>query len=154
VTARRLVNEVVEPRLSIIDAEGRVEARNAFQTIAPGLFRWILPIDTEEIVRLKIESDPPGKTGWLVASDPMDDHTHEEQVNLDNGLDLKSLASLTGGQAFQKTANINATPWSRATTLSGHRVWPLWPWCLVLALLIFLAEILVRRWPSGNLGAA
>ena len=92
-------------------------------------------------------------------STSLDDVSAETQVDPVRGLDLEALAKATGG-AYLEPAGFSSGRFDRAPddsaafdrsgSLSATR---LWPGLFLLALLLYLGEIVWRRWPRISPGS-
>lgn len=91
----------------------------------------------------------PGRGEVLLVSPPSDDVASEFQVDPEAAMDLAGLARATGG-TYAGPADASAAP--RALPLPADAnslsLVELWPYAAGLALLLYLTELAVRRWPS------
>ena len=97
-----------------------------------------------------------GQQPTLLISPALDDVAGEQQVDPVKGLDLEALAAATGGAytdpelltagTFTSTTALGPTQ-DAGASLSAVRLWPV---LLLLGLLLYLAEITYRRWPSAS----
>ena len=109
--------------------------------VAPGRFHCSLTVPADEAVQLVEQSS--FNTGYLIAGSPL---SAETQVDPADGLDLARLAQVTDGAILSQGQSASAVVQS-ADSLSIHK---LWPWVLLFALLVYLAELAYRRWPQKN----
>lgn len=72
----------------------------------------------------------------------------ELQTDPASTLDLAALAAATGGRVVEDLATLGSVelPVGGAERPQGVRL--LWPWAFALAILLFLADLLYRRWPT------
>jgi hypothetical protein len=70
----------------------------------------------------------------------------ERNVDPDRALDLDLLARATGGTTVAAAALAQFVP-AAAGASDPVATLPLWPWCLLLALLLFLGDLAWRRSP-------
>ncbi len=146
IEARRLVTEVGRPELSRIDALGGATAIE-FKEIAPGLFRAVLALASDEVVRLEAGAAERPRWRRRLVSDPRDERALEAQVAPGVGLDLAAAAAASGGREL--TLESLPANWPESSGAGGFSATLLWPWALILALIAFLAEILLRRLPRS-----
>ena len=129
------------PTLDVVD--GAVASDDgpalSFSEMAPGWFRAELVVPVSEDVRLL----SPATNRHLIATTMV---SAETQVDPWRGLDLERLAAVTGGAVLSRGDAGSGIPVS-AGALSIRK---LWPWLVLLALLIYLGELLYRRWPTRN----
>lgn len=122
-----------------------------FDQMAPNRFEARLQVAPESSVRLTAHAaDADGaRVGprTLLVSPAFEDIAREHQVDPERSLDLKELARITGGAHQLLEAPLGELP--RPASPNGSEVIDLWGWAALLALLIYLAEILNRRWPSS-----
>jgi Ca-activated chloride channel homolog len=85
----------------------------------------------------------------LLAAAPFSDVAPELQVNPADRLDLARLALMTNG-TLQSDADAGLGELPRPPTGTGVRVLDVWAYAALLALLAYLAEIAVRRWPATS----
>ena len=107
---------------------------------APGL--WTARVLAADVFRVR-------SLGLDALVVPRDDVVPYGQVDPAHALDLQALARTTGGRVVDLARAGDVLP----ATGGGEAplgVDPLWPWCFLLALLGFLAEIAWRRRPSGG----
>ena len=130
------------PALSVAGGTHEGEALEgealAFREMAPGWFRGSLPVPAADDVQLL----SPAADFRLMANAAV---SAETQVDPRRGLDLVRLAQATGGAVLSRGETVSDMPES-AGSLS---VWKLSPWLLLLMLLMYLSELLYRRWPAG-----
>ena len=145
-TARRnLRDESSAPSAYLLDADGGVvtESPVVFREYAPGLFEADIPTRPDAAVRAVVDA---GKRGLQrVAAKAGSDTSGERQVDPALALDLNGLAALTGGTALAP-ADISDGRLAAGSGELSFVVTRIWPWLLLLALLMYLAELLYRRW--------
>ena len=129
------------PALRVVDGNAVDDggAGLSFIEMAPGWFRSDLIVPASEDVRLL----NPLTNRHLVANTAL---SAETQVDPGRRLDLGRLAEVTGGAALHRGDASSGIPLN-AGALSIHK---LWPWLVLLALLVYLGELLYRRWPADK----
>ena len=125
----------VRPALRAV--EGDIEL--SFNEMAPGWFRSDLVVPMSEALRLL----NPVTDRHLIVNSVL---SAETQVDPWRGLDLESLSDMTGGARLSHGETSSGIPLST----SALSVRQLWPWLLVLALLVYFGELVYRRWPTRN----
>ncbi|MCG8651907.1 MAG: hypothetical protein MI861_18855 [Pirellulales bacterium] len=98
-----------------------------------------------ETLRLECSSNRmPGRSKRLAAASAV---VSERSVDPDRGINLRELASVSGGQVVSLDGQ-----WSSLSPLnrSGKHLRPLSSWLLALALLLFVSELIWRRRPQPN----
>jgi len=113
-----------------------------FRRRAPDLFEARFAAPGPAAVR--VEARAPNEVPFRLAAMPA--WTPEDRPDLRKALDLDALATATGGRALALADAAGFVP-----TVGGGSepvaVRVLWPWCLLLALLVWLVELYVRRRP-------
>jgi hypothetical protein len=114
-----------------------------FNERAPGLFEAVLPASLREDVRIVAGVEGTGRNPRTRLVSTSIDAVHAEtQVDPVEALDLERLSRATGGHVLEPGGKMPSVESSaRSLGLAA-----LWPWCLLLALLAYLAEITYRRW--------
>ena len=163
VTARRTSRDsTLYPEARRLSTDGTAQESVAFREVAPGYFVSKIAIDPSTVVRLVATAHSPaasavGQQPTRLVSGAHDDVAPEEQVDPERGLDLEALAKATGG-SYTSPEEMAA-----GTLNDGGRVFrpgettgeslaarTLWPTLLLLGLLLYLAEIVWRRWPRST----
>ncbi len=160
VTARRTSRDsTLYPDAAVLDAQGRPAGVVTFRELAPGYFTGRLAVDPAEAVRVLasayvVDGTQQGQQPTRLISPALDDVAREQQVDPVKGLDLEALAAATGG-AYTDPELLTAGTFTSITALGPTQdasaslsAVRLWPALLVLSLLLYLAEITHRRWPS------
>jgi Mg-chelatase subunit ChlD len=160
-TARRQSRDAtLQPQAVVLDDGGRSAAALAFRQDAPGHFSATVSVDPRAPLRLLASATSPATPGIAhqptrLVSTMWDDVSPEQQVDPDRGLDLESLANATGGTytdlagvAVDVAAVQASTPGDAPS--QAWSVFRLWPLLLVLSLLLYLSEIVYRRWPHQS----
>ncbi|MCD9005876.1 VWA domain-containing protein [Luteimonas sp. XNQY3] len=135
------------PELRLVDAQGDVVVEQVpVEEKAPGLFVAELDWDRAQPALLELH----GGAGLIRAADRAhSDLAPAGRMPARNTLPLAALSRATGGtHAFDSAdmpAATSAGPRNRTRAAAD-----LWPWLSLLALLLYLAELLYRRWPSGR----
>ena len=114
----------------------------SFIEMAPGWFRSDLIAPASEDVRLL----SPVTNRHLIATTAV---SPETQVDPWRGLDLERLAAVTGGAVLSRGDASSGIP----VSVGALSIRKLWPWLVLLALLVYLGELLYRRWPTGGRAA-
>lgn len=147
VRATRLGESAVMPELHYAnDWRDRIPMRRR----SPGVFTAKLTVSPSEEVRLFGSVGPTwaGNPQRLV-SPARADVSASNQKDPNKALQMEALAGLTGGQSMTLSELPGWTP-----TLGGGTeslaVIKLWLWCLALALLFYLIDILYRRLPARD----
>jgi len=165
VTARRSVRDSsLYPEAVMLDEGNRQTGAVQFREVAPGQFTATVTTDPSAAVRLVASAHSPaapqqGQQPTRLVSTRLDDVSPEQQVDPLRGIDLEALAVATGGRyvdpAQLASGRIDSgaaagRPADSGASLSAVR---LWPGLLVAGLLLYLAEIVWRRWPRTATGA-
>ena len=166
ITAKRTVRDSTLYPEAVVQDEGQRQTGSvAFREVAPGQFVATLAIDPSATTRLVATAHSPaapqqGRQPTRLVSTRLDDVSPELQVDPVRGLDLEGLATATGGRYVppeQMTAGRveapppSETPIDDSTSLSAARLWPA---LLLMALALYLSEIIWRRWPRTSSGVA
>lgn len=136
------------PQASLLDdSDNNLQSLN-FRELAPGLFRANLIANPNDDIRIKAGVDNSAHLfNTRLVSMANEDVFPEKQVDPLLGLDLTRLSEVTGGNVVQsetpQIAQHNVDTQQTSLTLSK-----LWPYFLLLALLIYLAELIYRRRPN------
>jgi Ca-activated chloride channel family protein len=174
VTAVRTSRETTwVPTASLLDDAGEQTKPLPFREVAPGRFAATLAIDPSSSVRVMASAvgspddgapglqargsaPAPTRETTRVMSTSLDDVSPETQVDPVHGLDLEALAKATGGAYlepagfasghFERASVNDNAPFDRSGSLSATR---LWPGLFLIALLLYIAEIIWRRWPGS-----
>ena len=144
------LDESIEPQAHLLhlDSTPMDETQNPFIETAPGLFELDLFSNSDEDLYIGI-SNNVNESVWRTVSLSSSDEVDENQVDPFDALDLAELSNATGGIALDDLESSV----SQAGVSSGELsfvVIQIWPWLLLLALLIYLGDILYRRWPRGS----
>jgi hypothetical protein len=161
VAARRQSRDAtLQPTAAVLDESGAAGQALAFHQAAPGHFTATLALDPRATVRLlaaaRNENDA-GRQPTRLISMPLDDVSPEQQVDPDRGLDLEALAAATGGE-YGDAASVASGGAGRAAAPApdsqarsqAWSVFRLWPLLLVVALSLYLGEVVYRRWPHST----
>jgi len=139
------------PRVGMLDAEGRETGSVDFHAIAPGLFRAVVPAHPDREVRFSAGGGAGGNRPLqLIVSPAAEDVVAERQVDPARRLDLSALAAATGGVHHDLAEGLpTALSWpSPAEGRASPAATELWPWAALLALLVWIAEVALRRLPE------
>jgi Ca-activated chloride channel family protein len=142
-TARQLTPAPgIVPQAYVVGSDGRRGARVQLHSLTPGLFAGEIPAPASEAVRVEAEGvNVTGERGFQpvtrLVSVAHEDTAPELQVDPESALDLAALSSVTSstGIAFSEQ------PTGKSLDLTR-----LWPYCLLLALLLYLGELTYRRY--------
>lgn len=153
--ARRLSPvETLRPRARLLDEQGRPGELLPFRQLAPGFFTADWGADPEAELRIGAEAvDGSGKVerrgAFRLVSPVAADVAPELQVDPRQALNLEALAAATSGTSLDparpEAAHFDAVPESQE--LRGLELHKLWWYALLLGLLLYLAELVYRRWP-------
>ena len=148
VRATRLVDTQVLPQLQRLLDDGSLAAIT-MERRAPRVFTAALNVDPEIEVRLLGTTQQGVGAPQRLVSPARADVSAPNQVDPSQRLDLKQLASLTNGDALgvSELSGWQPTLGGGETSLSVRK---LWLWCLALALLLYLTDILYRRLPARD----
>ena len=149
ITATRRVRREVSPVARLLGA-GNAETPLTFRRRAPHVFTASWTADPDQELRVVCGTDAGALDGsHRVVAEARADVAAETQVSPAGGLDLRGVAAATGGAINDLT---EARAWTPAVAgdTSPISITPLWPWCLLLALLAYLSDITWRRWPRGR----
>ena len=148
------------PTAQLLNDANQAAGDVPFREVAPGRYTATMAIDPSAPVRVVAaahQTAAPTQARELtrVISTSLDDVSAETQVDPVRGLDLEALAKATGGSylepagfasgRFDSATAVNAD-FDRSGSLSATR---LWPGLFLIALLLYLGEIVWRRWPRG-----
>lgn len=151
VTARATLEDVqLTSTLRVMNADrDNLLVRTAeLRESAPGFFKAELPIDAQ--AALNIEGEVTGRNRSVrLASHPQLQFKGETQVDPRDVMDLAALSYLSGGLQLSRTTTVGLASEVSAGELS-FVVEQLWPWLLLAALLLFLGELMYRRWPRRS----
>ncbi len=143
-TARKLLPGAPAPHARVLDSAGQTPF--VFRRRAPDLYEARHPLQDHDARIQGWAGETSDDFTWVA---PERTWTREHQVDPTRALDLVRLASSTGGtwQTLDLAADfVPAAGGGRAPV----GVVPLWPWCLLLALLVWLGELLYRRMPRSG----
>ena len=143
VTARRgAARPEVMPTARLLQDAGPATPL-VFRERSPGVFtaEVVLPPDREARIEAGIEGR---ETRTRLVSAAYADIAAELQVDPELALDLRALAAATGGQ-HGSLEELGATGFATGGGDRAVGIFRLWPWCLLLALVTYLGELLYRR---------
>jgi uncharacterized protein YegL len=159
VTARRYADRgALWPRAALLDEQGREGRPLEFRQLSPGHFRAETVVDPRKEVRASAVAvggsagTPVGPAALLVSAAAAD-VSREQQVDPETALNLPGLAKVTGGVFVDATRSAALAPGPVPRTASASlALLELWPYATLAALLLYLSELLYRRWPRtlGN----
>jgi len=159
ITARRDSRDTtLYPEAALLDETGAETGALPFHQVTPGQFAASLVVDPRSTVRVLATAHrpaaprSPGQPTRLVSA-VLDDVSPERQVDPERRLDLEALAGATGGRYADVAAGAGPTgadaetappPSDSRASLAMFRLWPL---LLAAGLLLYLSDIVYRRWP-------
>ena len=143
VMARALVPTQERPAAHIVNEHGKPSSALEFHAVGHGVYRTVLP-STAEPLRI-VTLDPSGRSHRLVAH-PFPNHSPELQEDPHLRMPLAKIASATGGHELIGSDDRPVQASRVRGEVPKHFV-PLWPWCFMLALIAYLADVAWRRRP-------
>ena len=157
VSARRYADRAgLVPQASLLDSQGREGTPLEFRQLSPGHF--IAETVSDPAKEVRVTAGVTGGAGparasaaaFLVSSAAAD-VSAEHQVDPETALNLAALAKATGGVFVDATraAALGPNPGSRNDSTSLSLV-ELWPYATLLALALYLVELVYRRWPRAT----
>ncbi|MCY4656101.1 MAG: VWA domain-containing protein [Gammaproteobacteria bacterium] len=118
----------------------------ALAQMAPNLYQARFDIPNNETIYLGIEDTT--KQRWIYAVDQAaSDQSLESQVHPEDALSLQDLAEFTGGQVLSQSSIMSLESLSLSPGELSFVVTRLWPWLVLLALIVYFGELVYRRWP-------
>lgn len=141
VEARSAVRGAAAPRLT--RSEGGDEV--SLDEIAPGVFRGVVVSAPDQDVRL-VAADGAGWRHRLCA-DAGAAVVDERQVDPRRALPLAAIAAYSGGEFVAAEAAVPPLPVARAG--APLQASPVWPWVVLLALILYLFDVYDRRRAVG-----
>ena len=111
-------------------------AEIALRQTGPGRYEGSVSTAAADVVALTASDSAPGITRRLV----IPDHAAEYRFRQADTAGLEALAATTGGAAGATAERLRGT--AGASRVARRA---LWPWLVMLALLTWLADILLRR---------
>ncbi len=114
---------------------------------APGLFTATVQVASDRPVRVEVreaESVTRAALPAFAGGDP------DRPLSEADAMPLDQLSRLTGGKAFDTVAALAAKPGAHGEEAAAL---DLWGWLCWLALALYLADILYRRWPPRRTAA-
>lgn len=137
------------PQLRLVEAGGTDDRLPPLQAVAPGLFVVDMPFAASRTARLEAHvGEDVGRAVDVAGSDVLG----AGRLSVTRGQALARLVETTGGARVQIDDQ-------RATELPGGRADGVWtalalaPWLAVLAVVLYLIELLYRRWPRRLVSA-
>ena len=148
IVAQRLTPQPYRPQAERLHDDGTPE-RLVFQQRSPDVFTATVLDDPDQTIHLRAGAEGwPGSMAHL-ASPAWHAVAPEHNVDPARAVDLALLASATGGQnvSLENISELNPATGGMGTAKDLYR---LWPWCLILGLLVYLGDLLFRRWPVSR----
>ncbi|MEJ1962755.1 MAG: VWA domain-containing protein [Gammaproteobacteria bacterium] len=143
------------PRAFALDSAGGHGAEIGFRQLAPDYFIAELSIDPDLQFRASATAIDSANSvlqpETLLVSAAAEDIAPEQQVDPAASLDLQALAEVTSGIAIDPARPLDAR-FAAASGASRGALTPfnLWWYALLLALLLYLVELVYRRWPGSR----
>lgn len=149
--ARRLERSTRRPAAIAIQGDEGSEESLRFEARAPGHFEARLALGDDEALRVSagVAGDARGLRQRLALRALPDARQVERTVDPARSADLGRLAAATGG-AHAESLDVEPRALAFPRAESPRRAIGLWPWLSLLTLLLWLAELLVRRLPGGT----
>lgn len=144
-------NEMLVPEAQLyeLDSSPSNDDKFTFTETAPGLFELDLFANANEDLLIGVSDNLEGPT-WRSASLAIDDEVQENQVDPMDALNLEALSEATGGLNLLELDDDSIALASVSTGELSFVVVQVWPWLLLLAILLYLGDILYRRWPRES----
>ena len=144
------LNETMRPEVQLLalDSTPIDDTIYPFVETAPGLFEMELSSDPDQDLYIGVNNNV-NDSQWRTVSSGSTDEVNENQVDPFDTLDLAELSDATGGMSIDDVDESVATAGVSSGELS-FVVIQIWPWLLLLALFIYLGDLLYRRWPRGT----
>ena len=140
---------VPEAQLYELDSSPSNDDKFSFTETAPGLFELDLFANANEDLLIGVSDNLEGPT-WRSASLAINDEVQENQVDPMDGLNLEELSEATGGLNLLELEDDSIALASVSSGELSFVVVQVWPWLLLLAILLYLGDILYRRWPRES----
>ncbi len=142
-------NEDLTPELNLYTIDSKPEdSDHPFKETAPGLFEAEVRTAENDDVFIGIGSNMSDRE-WRAVSLAGTDQSQENQVDPRSGLDLTSLALETGGEQISDSPSSTVVQNLSPGELS-YGIIDIRPWMFLLALLVYLSDLVYRRWPKAN----
>lgn len=144
-------NEMLVPEAQLyeLDSSPSSDDKFTFTETAPGLFELDLFANANEDLLIGVSDNLEGPT-WRSASLAIDDEVQENQVDPMDALNLEALSEATGGLNLLELDDDSIALASVSSGELSFVVVQVWPWLLLLAILLYLGDILYRRWPRES----
>lgn len=141
-------NEALIPQAQIYNLDSTLadEEMYSFTETAPGLFELDMYSNSDEDLLIGVSAGMESSV-WRSASLAISDEVQENQVDPMDGLDLVGLSEATGGLSLLELDDDSIALASVSSGELSFVVVQIWPWLLLLAILLYLGDILYRRWP-------
>ena len=132
-----------------LDSTPHSESPSGFDETAPGLFEADIRSSAKADLFMGIGNNFNDRQ-WRVVSLASTDQVRENQVDPLKGLDLEALSAQTGGLAV--TDDTDSTELSQRVSLGSvaYGIFDFRPWIILLALFMYLADLIYRRWPRAS----
>ena len=128
------------PNLTTVAADDLPATELEFRQMTPDLYQAEVLIPPTSNVQLQTIQ------GEHLVSNVLDDYSPETQVDPYSGLDLAELSRVTGGQAMELGSPITLAQMSDQNS-DSLSLTKLWPWFILLGIVVYLSELTYRRWP-------
>ncbi|MCA8971702.1 MAG: VWA domain-containing protein [Planctomycetes bacterium] len=147
IEATRLVRNDAIPHVAFV-AESDGLAAPELRELAPGTFRAEFPWPIDRVLEAEATADLAPQTKTRLVSGAFDGVSPELQVDPSNAFPFAAACEASGGnvldaasERFEITASIARAPRS---------VREIWPWCALLALLLYVLDVFHRRSVSSR----
>ncbi|MXW06568.1 MAG: VWA domain-containing protein [Gammaproteobacteria bacterium] len=132
-----------------LDSTPHSESPPGFDETAPGLFEADIRSSAKADLFMGIGNNFNDRQ-WRVVSLASTDQVRENQVDPLKGLDLEALSAQTGGLAV--TDDTDSVELSQRVSLGSmaYGIFDFRPWIILLALFMYLADLIYRRWPRAS----
>ncbi len=154
----RITDQNWVPTLALVNQKGELIRELNLERRAPQQFVAIEHLERNQDLFLSAGVQSGKNLTYRVAAPSLAHLSPELQVDIDRALDLERLSTETGGNyqlvaqtteaPSSESSNENSTANNQHTVQEGSLAFKkLWPICLLIALAIYLCEIIYRRWP-------
>ncbi|MCY3541587.1 MAG: VWA domain-containing protein [Gammaproteobacteria bacterium] len=132
-----------------LDSTPHSESPPGFDETAPGLFEADIRSSAKADLFMGVGNNFNDRQ-WRVVSLASTDQVRENQVDPLKGLDLEALSAQTGGLAV--TDDTDSVELSQRVSLGSmaYGIFDFRPWIILLALFMYLADLIYRRWPRAS----
>ena len=140
VSARSLMGRGAAPRILVGDTPGRLTETLHTSWRSPDVLQAHLAWPAERPFLARIETASGTRR---LALGPRSDQWPEDRVPAESAFPMKAASATTGGEVLSRE---NLQPSARVSPgRAPQGLFKLWPWCALLALLLYLADVCWRR---------